>query len=113
MYIEVTPMEVRCFLDHAEDRPEWWSFEEVLAGDHDAFVEKLFGTAAVKEVKQEVRLRYGRTSKRITPDVKNLPGAERGSTASTSTERRLRREFADRGCVLAFTFAAAPWRCGS
>ncbi len=57
LYIEVTSMEVRCFLDHSEDRAEWWTFEEVLEGEWDQFIENLFGAEAVNEIKQEVRLR--------------------------------------------------------
>lgn len=57
LYIEVTSMEVRCFLDHSEDRAEWWTFEEVLAGDWDQFIENLFGGEALKEIKEEVRSR--------------------------------------------------------
>ena len=57
LYIEVTSMEVRCFLDHSEDRAEWWTFEEVLAGEWDQYIKNLFGAEAVKEIKEEVRLR--------------------------------------------------------
>jgi hypothetical protein len=57
LYIEVTSMEVRCFLDHSEDRAEWWTFEEVLAGEWDPFIENLFGIEALTEIKEAVRVR--------------------------------------------------------
>lgn len=57
LYIEVASLEVKCYLDHSEDRAEWWSFEEVLSGDRDRFVANLFGEAALEEIKREVRMR--------------------------------------------------------
>lgn len=57
LYIEVASLEVKCYLDHSEDRAEWWSFEEVLAGEWDGYVKNLFGEAALEEIKKEVRMR--------------------------------------------------------
>jgi hypothetical protein len=48
MYLDVQPKEVLCYLDHSADRPERWSFESVLAGEHDGFVESIFGRAVLK-----------------------------------------------------------------
>lgn len=58
LHIEVTSMEVRCFLDHSEDQAEWWTFEEVLTGEWDSFIESLFGMEAVSEIKEAVWLRH-------------------------------------------------------
>jgi hypothetical protein len=58
MYIEVCPLEVKCYLDHSEDRAEWWSFDEVLHGERDAYIDNLFGAAALSEIKLEVKKRY-------------------------------------------------------
>jgi hypothetical protein len=57
LYIEVTSLEVKCFLDHSVDRAEWWSFEEVLAGERDGYIRNLFGEVAVAEIKKEVEMR--------------------------------------------------------
>jgi hypothetical protein len=57
MYLEVGDADVLCYLHHSPGRADRWSFEEVLAGRHDAAVRNLFGDAAVEALKAEVRRR--------------------------------------------------------
>lgn len=57
LYLEVSGLEVKCYLDHSEDRAEWWTFDEILAGDRDGYIESLFGGEALQEIKQQVRMR--------------------------------------------------------
>ena len=57
LYLEVQADHVRCFLDHSEDKADRWSYEEILAGHHDAYVQLLFGESALRQLKTEVRLR--------------------------------------------------------
>lgn len=59
LYLEVGPSCVRSWLDHSEHNAEKWTFENVLAGRHDAEVRALFGDSTVEELKAEVRLRTG------------------------------------------------------
>ena len=57
LFLEVGTDAVRCYLDHSPGNAEWWTFAEVLDGDHDAYVRNLFGEAAVDQLKAAVRLR--------------------------------------------------------
>jgi hypothetical protein len=57
LYLDVGSDAVRCYLDHSPGTAERWTFAEVLAGDHDAYVRNLFGEAAVDELKTAVRHR--------------------------------------------------------
>jgi hypothetical protein len=57
LYLEVGPAEVRCYLDHSPHKADRWTFEDGLAGRHDAEVTNLFGEPAVEGLKAEVRKR--------------------------------------------------------
>jgi hypothetical protein len=57
LYIDVQPDHVRCFLDHSESSADRWTFAEVLAGHHDAYVRNLFDDATLHELKAEVQRR--------------------------------------------------------
>ena len=43
------------YLDHSPQRPDRYSFDDVLAGKLDGEVNNLFGSAAVEELKAAVR----------------------------------------------------------
>ena len=57
LYLDVQADHVRCFLDHSENKADHWTFAEVLAGDHDAYIQNLFGDTALAQLKAELRLR--------------------------------------------------------
>lgn len=55
LYLEVTPTDVRRFLDRAEHQAVHTTFESVLAGTLDSEVRKLFGATVIDELKTAVR----------------------------------------------------------
>lgn len=57
LYLDVQANHVRCFLDHSADKADRWTFDEILAGRHDAYIELLFGESALRQLIDEVRLR--------------------------------------------------------
>lgn len=57
LYLEVHSDHVRCFLDHSEAQADRWTFAEILAGDHDAYIQNLFGDTALSQLKAELHHR--------------------------------------------------------
>ncbi len=55
MYLEVTPQDVRCYLNNHKDRADHWSYEEVLDGQADYIIGAVFGTEVVEQLKVEAR----------------------------------------------------------
>jgi hypothetical protein len=57
LYLEVRSREVYSYLHHSPEQGDSWSFDDVLAGEHDAEVRHFYGEAAVEQLKAAVRLR--------------------------------------------------------
>ena len=55
MYVEVGLRDVRCYLDHSEDRADHYTFEQVLDGAMDNEVGSVFGAQVLQELKAAVR----------------------------------------------------------
>jgi hypothetical protein len=56
LYLELRDGQVVTYLDHAANRPDRYSFEDVLAGKHDVEFSQLFGAETPAEVKAAIRL---------------------------------------------------------
>jgi hypothetical protein len=56
LYMELRGREVISYLHHSPQRPDRYSFDDVLAGKHDAEISQLFGADAPAEVKAAIQL---------------------------------------------------------
>jgi hypothetical protein len=54
LYMELRGRDVVTYLDHSPQRPDRWSFDEVLSGKHDAEIAQLFGAQAPADVKAAI-----------------------------------------------------------
>lgn len=57
LYLDLQADHVRCFLDHSEAKADRWTFAEILAGTHDAYIQNLFGETILQQLKTEVQRR--------------------------------------------------------
>ena len=60
LYLEfASGYKVRCYLDHSPQNADFYTFDEILAGEIDGMVSSLFGAEALDELKAAVRKRLG------------------------------------------------------
>jgi hypothetical protein len=61
LYLEfASGCKVRCYLDHSPQNADFYSFDDILAGEIDATATSLFGAQAPDELKAAVRRRLGK-----------------------------------------------------
>jgi hypothetical protein len=61
LYLEfASGYKVRCYLDHSPQNADFYSFDDILAGEIDGMVTNLFGADALDELKAAVRKRIGK-----------------------------------------------------